>query len=181
MTYVPGDYEKLQVELAGAVDAKQRMSRELEELRIQKLALQMQIEEAVQEREQARADLASTKERLKEAQNKHLIDIERIDQALTDAAERNDWCDEFEDEIEKLNVNLTYKLTPRSREYEVTVPWEITITGSTIVNVTAQDETQARVYAEENLDVDVARAASDNAFDADLTVTGIRSEWEVEW
>lgn len=82
---------------------------------------------------------------LRQTQAKHEQDILLIGNILIEECERRDWCTEYEEVLEPLNVRLTYALPMpyREREHEV----ELTITYTITTRVMAKDEEEAEEKA----------------------------------
>lgn len=77
------------------------------------------------------------------AQEQHAADIARIGEAMLAEAEARDWCGQYDDFVDNLNVKLDVALPTRNHDYDVVIP--ITIT----VRVTARDEDGARHNAQD--------------------------------
>lgn len=80
----------------------------------------------------------------------HASDIEVIGNALQEEAESRDWCSEYDEFVEGVNMRLSMELPVREREYEV----EIDVTYRMTVSVTARSEDEALEAAEEEEVVD---------------------------
>jgi hypothetical protein len=118
----------------------------------------------------ANRDVERTQTSLRETQrlhdlsmNKHVADIERIGQRLIEESNDRGWCNEFDEIIEEMNVDLNVPLPVREKDFELSVTF--TVTGSRSVTVRAASLDDAVEQFKENIDdhMDVSDAAADAA------------------
>ena len=118
---------------------------DLEVLPDQENAQQHQTLEAWQSR------YKTTKERID-----HLnTQFDYLCQVITETAEANGYCDEYDSVVEEVNSRMGAKgysmgLARREREYEVEVSFSATVYINTVVTVTAASEDEACDYVHDN-------------------------------
>jgi hypothetical protein len=115
--------------------------------------------------------------RIVELENNANRAIQAIGDSLLENAERRDWCDEFDKEIDGMNswlenqLGVDWRLPTREREYTVNVVINAEISFMKEITVTARNEEDARQNVVDNIEdyVDLDDAATDhcryNAFD----------------
>lgn len=75
---------------------------------------------------------------------------DRITEGILEEAEHRGWCSEYEDFVEGINDRLTYfSFQKRQQEFEVTISYTISDSGTYICTVTADDEDEALEQARE--------------------------------
>lgn len=121
------------------------------------------------------ADLRERHTRLQEAKNRLALDVahdsEYITEVLTSEAERRDWCDQYDEIIEKINRNLrVVHIEPRTREFEIEVTVTATVSTTTTVTVTAARHDDA-VEMVKNSNDDIEQQAA-NALDEEVARAG---------
>ena len=123
------------------------------------------------------------RERLVELEGKAIKAIEAIGSTLLDAAERHEWCEVFDKEVDSMNLylkelNSDWVLPTREKEYTISIRVDAEVSFMEQVTVIARSEEDACAMIEENVDyyIDLDQAATDhcrfNSFD--------RVEFEVE-
>lgn len=81
--------------------------------------------------------------RLREAEQRHHADIEAIGERLMREARNRNWCSEYDEIVESLNVSLSVELPVREREYEVAISGYIRVPFSYTVTITSDSEENA--------------------------------------
>jgi hypothetical protein len=89
-----------------------------------------------------RGQITRLQEELRNAEQRHRADIERIGERLIEEAEQREWCGEYDAIVDDLNRSLQVELPRRMRQYRVTEQWVVTV--QTITE--ASDEDEAREY-----------------------------------
>lgn len=80
-------------------------------------------------------------------------DFDAVGEALKDEAENRNWCDEYDQFVERVNAGLTRMILPvREQEYEVEVEVTGTLTTTTTVFVTATSQEAANEMVDEDMD-----------------------------
>lgn len=103
-----------------------------------------------------RTSLAVCREQLAQARQIHRSDIALISERLTEEANDRGWCGEYDEILANLNRALSIELTPRTRDYCVTVP----VTIYACVYVSARDEDDAAEQARDSIDISEALTMS---------------------
>lgn len=107
-----------------------------------------------------RTQLDTCQSSLRQAEQRHEQDIERIGSRLNEEAESRGWCTEFDDIVRELNGRLHVELPLRTKTYEVTYDVTVTVT----VSVDATDEDDADSEAALNA-IDIIQAVRDGAYE----------------
>ncbi|MEU4244289.1 hypothetical protein [Actinoplanes sp. NPDC026619] len=111
----------------------------------------------IQREQQLRTELAAAREqaellrqraesarlRAVTAEQRHHDDIALIGEKLIAEADDRDWCEVYDEFVDKLNINLHIELPLRERDYTVTTMVELRL------DVTATSEEHARDLAED--------------------------------
>lgn len=105
--------------------------------------LHKRITELEQTVESLRNRLEAARQELGDRIHKHNADIETISEALLDLSADDDWADECDEFIERLNDRLAVKLLTRNKDYDVTRTYTVTYN----VIVTAKNEKEAKAKA----------------------------------
>lgn len=70
------------------------------------------------------------KQQLGTSVTRHAEDIRRIGEALMSEADFRQWCDLYDDFVDKLNDSLSIKLPTRQREWDVEVEYTVRVRRS---------------------------------------------------
>lgn len=120
--------------------------------------------------------LEEKRERIVELEKNAAKAIEAIGSTLLDAAERHEWCEVFDKEVNSMNLylkelNSDWALPTREKEYTVRIRVDAQVSFYEEVTVTARDEEDACAMVENHIEnyIDLDQAATDhcryNAFD----------------
>jgi len=106
----------------------------------------------------------------------HAEDIARIGERLIEESDKRNWCEEFDEIIDDINVRLHLALPIRCREFEVTVNYSVY--ASSVVSVTARNEDDAIASVRDNFDdyVDVMDSVQDSISYGGLNLDSFEAE-----
>lgn len=113
---------------------------ERDELLTEVVKVRDQIGRELADRNRAEAGERSAAARADRSEENHQADVAKIGAALLEAAERRDWCSEYDDLVDAVNRQLHCELPTRVAEYTVTYTVTVTIEA-------ARDESDARSQA----------------------------------
>jgi hypothetical protein len=121
--------------------------------------------------------LESQRKRIENLESNANRAIQAIGNSLLENADKRDWCDEFDKEIDGMNswlenqLGVDWRLPTREKEYTVTVSINAEVTFNEEITVTARNEEDATQNVLDNIEsyIDLDQAATDychsNAFD----------------
>ena len=105
---------------------------------------------------------------------KHERDIDRISELACEYADEKDYCQAFDEIVERINSNggLSYPMTPREVERDFDVTVTVTVTATTTIR--AKNEDEARDIAE-NQDMTLQDRLGDWSIDdwADMEIESV--------